>query len=80
MRAIEFMLLPLCEEDLGQTVMPLEQYSYVRLREPFHALPKGAEGTIVEVYPKTRTYTIEFFAPSHAVETVEMSMVEQTDG
>jgi hypothetical protein len=82
MRANEFMPLPLFEEDFGRTeeIMPLEQYSYVRLVQPFHALPKGAEGTIVEVYPTTGTYMIEFFSPTRTVETVDMGMVEKTDG
>jgi hypothetical protein len=53
----------------------LPEYSYVKLIRPFGSLPEGAEGTIVMIYPKTHTYMVEFFAPTRALETVDMNMV-----
>lgn len=64
-------------EDAPRSKMEiLPEYSDVRLIQSFRGLPKGAEGTIVMVYPETHTYTIEFFAPITSVETVDMNMVE----
>jgi hypothetical protein len=54
----------------------LPEYSYVKLTRPFGSMPKGAEGTILIVYPKTHTYMIEFFTPTRSLETVDMNMVE----
>lgn len=56
-------------------VETLPEYSYVKLIRPFGSLPEGAEGTIVMIYPKTHTYMVEFFAPTRALETVDMNMV-----
>jgi hypothetical protein len=62
--------------DTSKALPMLPEYSYVKLAHPFGSLPKGAEGTIIMVYPKTHTYMIEFFSPARALETVDMNMVE----
>jgi Domain of unknown function (DUF4926) len=60
------------------TVLP--EYSDVILTVPYrregkNTIPKGATGTIVEIYPKLHAYTVEFAEPCSCVETVAMTMV-----
>lgn len=54
--------------------MPLPEFSYVTTVQdnatPAGILTAGAEGTILTVYPATRTYMIEFYEPLRCVETV----------
>ena len=59
----------------------LPEFANVILTEPYRegdrSLPTGAKGTVLSVFPKTRTYTIEFFEPVRCVETVPMKIVVQ---
>lgn len=52
----------------------LVQFTNVLLAQPYQfggaALPKGASGTIVSVFPDTRSYTVEFFEPRHCIMSV----------
>jgi hypothetical protein len=64
----------------GRSDMPvLAEYTDVKLTAPYKrpglALPRGAVGTIVQVYPKLHAYTVEFAAPYSCVETVSMDVV-----
>lgn len=49
-------------------------YTDVKLLVPFGDLPAGIEGTIVQVYPKTAGYIVEFV--NGAVESVPASIIE----
>jgi hypothetical protein len=57
----------------------LPEFAYAMLTEPYRvgdvSLPAGAKGTVLTVFPGTRTYTIEFFEPTRCVETVPMNIV-----
>lgn len=58
----------------------LPEYSDVKLTLPYRregkkTIPKGAIGTIVEIYPKLHAYTVEFAEPYSCVETIAMMMV-----
>jgi hypothetical protein len=61
----------------------LSEFAYARLTEPYRegdrSLPAGAKGTVLSVFPKTKTYTIEFFEPVRCVETVPMKIVAELD-
>jgi hypothetical protein len=61
----------------------LPEFAYATLTEPYRegdrSLPIGAKGTVLSVFPKTKTYTIEFFEPVRCVETVHMKIVSQLD-
>jgi hypothetical protein len=61
----------------------LSEFAYATLTAPYHegnhSLPVGATGTVLSVFPKTKTYTIEFFEPVRCVETVPMKMVAELD-
>jgi hypothetical protein len=60
-------------------VMVLPEYAYVILTKSYRDadLPVGAKGTVLSVFPKTQTYTIEFFEPRRCVETVPMNIVAE---
>jgi len=57
----------------------LPEFTDVILIEPYgvrdRSLPAGAKGTVLSVFPKTKTYTIEFFDPFRCVETVPVKIV-----
>jgi hypothetical protein len=59
----------------------LAEFGYAILTKPYRegdvSLPVGAKGTVLSVYPRTRTYTIEFFEPIRTVETVPMNIVAE---
>jgi hypothetical protein len=61
----------------------LPEFAHATLTEPYRegdrSLPAGAKGTVLSVFPKTKTYTIEFFEPIRCVETVPMKIVAQLD-
>jgi hypothetical protein len=56
-----------------------EIYTDIQLIEAYDDLPAGARGTILDTYPATETYTIEFYEPERCVRTVPMHIVA-TDG
>jgi hypothetical protein len=57
----------------------LPEYSDVKLVKDYKrdelSLPAGAIGTIVDIYPDFKSYTVEFFDPIRVVETVAMTLV-----
>lgn len=59
----------------------LSEFSYAILTKPYRegdvSLPAGAKGTVLTVFPETRTYTIEFFEPTRCIETVPMNIVAE---
>jgi hypothetical protein len=61
----------------------LPEFAYATLTRPYRdgdrSLPIGAKGTVLSVFPKTQTYTIEVFEPVRCVETVPMKIVAQLD-
>ena len=61
----------------------LPEFAYATLTEPYwegdRSLPVGAKATVLSVFLKTKTYTIEFFEPVRCVETVPMKIVAELD-
>lgn len=62
----------------------LPEFTVVELTAPIeqgrHRLPAGARGTIMSVFPKTGTYTIEFISPkSCVIPAVAKDMVRPED-
>lgn len=59
-------------------MMPI--YTDVRLVKPYERngllIPRGAIGTIVDVYPEFSSYTVDFAEPYECAETVPMALVE----
>lgn len=64
-----------------QKVAIISEFACTKLIRPFLEgdvfLPVGAKGTVLSVFPKTQTYTIEFFEPRRCVETVPMNIVAE---
>ena len=71
--------LRFCPTGRRQEMAILPEFAYVELIKPYRvgdvSLAAGAEGTVLSVFPETRTYTIEFFEPKRCVETVPMNIV-----
>jgi hypothetical protein len=59
----------------------LPEFAYATLTKPYRegdvSLPAGAKGTVLSVFPESKTYTIEFFEPTRCVETVPMNIVAE---
>jgi hypothetical protein len=55
--------------------MTADVFADIQLIEPFEDLPKGARGTILDTFPATKTYSIEFYEPARCVRTVPKSIV-----
>jgi hypothetical protein len=51
------------------------EFTVIQPDRRFDDLPAGARGTILDAYPATETYTIEFFEPERCVRTVPMHIV-----
>jgi hypothetical protein len=66
--------------DGGPKMAVLPEYSEVKLIEAYSvngvSLPRGAEGTIVDILSKHKSYTVEFHSPRWCVETLAMDLVE----
>jgi hypothetical protein len=55
--------------------MTAEIFPDIQLIEAYDDLPAGARGTILDTYPATQTYTIEFYEPERCVRTMPMHIV-----